>query len=110
MATGADPRFWKGGSKIEGEARIEGVKHPRIEGEAQSEGEAREKAGGGVWGGGLVSPSPENFWKFEMKTVQFGVYLEWHLIISIERPLQKYKHNRRVGIYQINSSFRRMKL
>ena len=46
---------------IEGEARVEGAKRPRIEGEAQTEGEAREKVGGGVWGGGSVSPSPEIF-------------------------------------------------
>ena len=46
---------------IEGEARVEGAKRPRIEGEARTEGKAREKAGGGVWGGGSVSPSPENF-------------------------------------------------
>ena len=46
---------------IEGEARVEGAKGPRIEGEARTEGEAREKSGGGVWGGGSVSPSPENF-------------------------------------------------
>ena len=39
----------------------EGAKRPRIEGEARTEGEARDKAGGGVWGGGSVSPSPENF-------------------------------------------------
>ena len=44
-----------GGGKIEGEARIEGAERPRIE------GEARDLAGGGVWGGGSVSPSPENF-------------------------------------------------
>ena len=46
---------------IEGEARVEGAKRPRIEGEARTEMETREKAGGGVWGGGSVSPSPENF-------------------------------------------------
>ena len=33
----------------------------RESGEARSEGEARDEAGGGVWGGGSVSPSPENF-------------------------------------------------
>ena len=42
-------------------ARVEGAKRLRIEGEARTEGEAREKTGGGVWGGGSVSPSPENF-------------------------------------------------
>ena len=64
-------------SKVKGEARIEGAKCPIIEGEARVEArarsagelrakpqrraKAREKAGGGVWGGGSVSPSPEIF-------------------------------------------------
>ena len=51
--------FEVGGAKIESEARIEG--------------EARDLAGGGVWGGGLVSPSPENFRKLVLKIVQSGV-------------------------------------
>ena len=77
----ADPGIYFGGpnqdsqSKVDGEARIEGAKRPsiegkarvegakrqRIEGEARTEGKAQEKAGRGVWGGGSVSPSPENF-------------------------------------------------
>ena len=62
---------------IEGEARFEGAKRPRIEGEARTEGEAREKSGGGVWGGGSVSPSPENFWKIKkLETINFGEYLK----------------------------------
>ena len=61
---------------IEGEARVEGAKRPRIEGEARAEGEAREKSGGGVWGGGSVSPSPENFWKIKLETNHFGAYLK----------------------------------
>ena len=61
--------------RIEGEARVEGAKRLKIEGEARTEGEAREKTGGGVWGGGLVSPSPENFWKIELETIHFGAYL-----------------------------------
>ena len=44
-------------------------------GEARIEGEARERAGG-VWGGGSVSPFPENFWNFELQIVQSGVYLK----------------------------------
>ena len=36
-----------GGPISEGEARIEDAKCPRIEGEARTEGEAREKTGGG---------------------------------------------------------------
>ena len=51
-------------SKVEGsesgEARI-------------AQGEAREGAGEGVWGGGSVSPSPENIWNFELQIVQSGV-------------------------------------
>ena len=61
---------------IEGEARVEGAKRPRIEGEARTEGEAWERAGGGVWGGGSVSPSPENFWKIKLETIHFGAYLK----------------------------------
>ena len=49
---------------------------PRIEGEARTEGEAREKSGGGVWGGGSVSPSPEQFWKLKLETIYFGAYLK----------------------------------
>ena len=61
---------------IEGEARVEGAKRPRIEGEAQTEGEAREKSGGGVWGGGSVSPSPENVWKIKLETLHFCACLK----------------------------------
>ena len=64
-----------GGSES-GEAQIEGAKRPRFEGEARIKGEARERAGGGVWGGGSGSPSPENFWNFELQIVQSGVYLK----------------------------------
>ena len=70
---------WIEGAKrpsIEGEARVEGAKRPRIEGEARTEGEAGEKSGGGVWGGGSVSPSPENFWKIKLETIHFGAYLK----------------------------------
>ena len=35
----------KGGGSESGEARIEGAKRPRFEGEARIEGEARERAG-----------------------------------------------------------------
>ena len=58
-------RGW--GGKIEGEARIEGAERPRIEGEARDlagRGLGRglgEPLPRGVWGGGSVSPSPENF-------------------------------------------------
>ena len=49
-----------GGREFEGEARVEGAKHPRTEGEVRTEGEAREEAReGGIWGGGSVSP-PRN--------------------------------------------------
>ena len=35
------------GGEFEGEARVEGAKHPRTEGKARTEGEAREEAGEG---------------------------------------------------------------
>ena len=60
---------------IEGEARVEGAKRPKIEGKAQTEGEDREKAEVGVMRGGLVSPSPEIFWKIKLETIHFGAYL-----------------------------------
>ena len=64
--------------RIEGEARIEGAKRPSIEGKARIEGEVRDKSGGGVWGGGSVSPSPENFCK---KTI-----LKWcNLVNTLHR-------------------------
>ena len=62
------------GMKTEGEARIEGAKRPRIEGEARIEGKARDKSGGGVWGGGSVSPSPEICCKIDSEMVQSGAY------------------------------------
>ena len=31
------------------------------------------KSGGGVCGGGSVSPSPESFWNFELQIVQSGI-------------------------------------
>ena len=34
------------------------------------------KSGRGVWGGGSVSPSPENFWKIKLETIHFGAYLK----------------------------------
>ena len=49
-------------SKVKGEARIEGAKRPRIEGEARTKGEAREKAGEGL-GRGLGEPLPNFFLK-----------------------------------------------
>ena len=41
---------------IEGAARTEDAKRPRIDGETEIE------QGEGVWGGGSVSPFPEKFW------------------------------------------------
>ena len=53
--------------QIEGGARTEGAKRPRIEGEARTESEARDKAGGGVRGGGSVSPPQKIFENFILK-------------------------------------------
>ena len=58
---GSSLASWRG--EFEGEARVEGAKRPRTEDEARTEGEAREEAEGGVWGGGSMSPSSENFLK-----------------------------------------------
>ena len=56
-------------------ARVEGAKRLRFEGKARTEGEAREKTGERVWGGGSVSPSPEIFLKIKLEIIQFGAYL-----------------------------------
>ena len=37
------------------------------------EGEARDRAGEGVCGGGSVNPTPDFFWNFELQIVQSGV-------------------------------------
>ena len=40
---------------------------PRFDGDkSPNRGRSPRKSGGGVWGGGSVSPSPENFWNFEL--------------------------------------------
>ena len=58
-------------SKIKGEARIEGAKRPRIE------GEAREKTGGRGLGRGLGEPPPQKiFRKIKLETIHFGAYLK----------------------------------
>ena len=69
------------GMKTEGEARSEGAKRPRIEGETRIEGAARDKNGGGVWGGGSVSPSPENFCKIDSEMVQSSAYLHKYFLL-----------------------------
>ena len=89
VLAGADPGIYFGGGqtkvlnqilrgKPESRARSARVSRgsPRIEGEARTEGEAQEKAGGGVWGGGSVSPSPEQFLKNQTWNHLFGAYLK----------------------------------
>ena len=46
-----------------GKAFFQGAKRPRIEGEARTEGEAREKNGGRGLGRGLGEPLPRKFKK-----------------------------------------------
>ena len=103
--------IWGGGanqgpqSKVKGEARINGAKRPSIEGKARgarelrakrtriegeanersgrTEGEAREKPG--VWGGGSVSPSPENFQKITLETIHFGAY--WKQLFEVTNEM-----------------------
>ena len=87
ISGGSSNLFWGGQTKFSDQklraepesrarsARVEGAKRLRIEGEARTEGEAREKTGGGVWGGGSVSPSSENFWKIKLEIIHFGAYL-----------------------------------
>ena len=56
----AQPRFksWESESC---EARIEGAKRPRFEGEDRVRGRSLRKSGGWVWGEGSASPSQEYF-------------------------------------------------
>ena len=51
----------KVGGYESGEARSKGAKHPDLRAKSESK---PEKAGGGVWEGGLVSPFPEFFLEF----------------------------------------------
>ena len=69
--------FWGGPnqgpqSKVKGEARIKGAKRPRIEGEAWTEVSPS------------VSPSPENFQKITLETIQFSAYLKQLLELTNE--------------------------
>ena len=57
-----------------------------IEGEAQTEDGAREKTGGGVWGGGSVNPSPENILKIKLETIYFDAYLSQTFEINDNMP------------------------
>ena len=41
--------------------------------------EPEKERGRGLWRG-LVSPSPDFFWKFELQIVQFGVYFEREIL------------------------------
>ena len=50
---------WRG--EFEGEARVEGAKRPRIEGEVRTEGEAREEAGEGSGEGARWAPPQKIF-------------------------------------------------
>ena len=53
--------------RIEGEARVEGAKRLRIEGETWTEGEAREKAGEGSEEGARWAPPQKIFEKSNLK-------------------------------------------
>ena len=81
------PRGW-------GRWTNEGAKRPKIEGEARVvKGEARDNSGGGVWGGGSVNPSPENFWKFKSVTVRFGDHLAPIFSILYRKLLQCWSYH-----------------
>ena len=86
--------FWGGQTKVpnrklrakpESRARSARVSRAKLESRARSARELRakpesrvkpeKKAGGGVWGGGSVSP-PEIFWKIKLETIHFGAYLK----------------------------------
>ena len=93
---GSQTKFFIGklwASLVEGEATILGRFAPENQGrspsrrrETRTEGEAREKTGGGVWGGGSVSPSPENFLKIKLETIHFGAFLSQTFEINDNMP------------------------
>ena len=62
-------------SRAKPESKAQSAWELRAKSELRAREKAREKAGEGVWGGGSVSPSPENFWKIELETSHFGAYL-----------------------------------
>ena len=60
-----------GPNRAKPDSRARGARDLRVKPESRTKPE--KKRGGGVWGGGSVSLSPENFWNFELQIVQFGV-------------------------------------
>ena len=71
----------KVGGSESGEARIEGAKRLRFEGEARIEGEARERAGEGS-GEGLGEPLPRKF--LEFRTSNRSIWC------IVEKGIRKY--------------------
>ena len=62
-----------GGSESIGWSPNRGSEAPEIWRRSPNRGRSTRKSGGGVCGGGSVSPSPENLWNFELQIVQSGV-------------------------------------
>ena len=56
------------------ESRAQSARELRAKPELRVKPEKEKE--GGVWGGGSVSPSPENFWKIKLETIHFGAYLK----------------------------------
>ena len=62
---------WGGRNRAKPESRARSARVLRAKPESRAKPE--KERGGGVWGGGSVSPSPGNFLNFELQIVQSGV-------------------------------------
>ena len=72
---GRSPNRGREAPEYRGRSPSRGREAPENWGRSPNRGRSPRKSGGGVWGGGSVSPSPENFWKIKLETIHFGAYL-----------------------------------
>ena len=74
---GRSPNRGREAPNYRGRSPSRGREAPENWGRSPNRGRSpRKSRGEGVWGGGSVSPSPENFWKIELETIHFGAYLK----------------------------------
>ena len=73
---GRSPNRGREAPEYRGRSPSRGREAPENWGRSPNRGRSPRKIGGRVWGGGSVSPSPENFWKIKLETIHFGAYLK----------------------------------
>ena len=73
---GRSPNRGREAPEYRGRSPSRGREAPENWGRSPDRGRSPRKIGGGVWIGGSVSPSPENFWKIKLETIHFGAYLK----------------------------------